>query len=95
MVFRLVYYTAEWCVACKGMEQTLGKIKETPELGNLMLITVDVGEEPELANRARVQSLPTFVLYKGKDIEDRIVGAMPYDKMVAWLKGHFSKEGVC
>jgi thioredoxin 1 len=59
----LVDFYADWCGPCKAMEPV---IKETVhELsGKARVIKVDVDKSQSAASQYRVQSIPTFILFK-------------------------------
>lgn len=73
----LVYFSAPWCGPCRAMgpvvEQITGKL-------NIGVQKINVDDEPELAEKYGVRSIPTLVL---EDRENgskellRIVGAKP------------------
>jgi len=64
----LVDFSAEWCGPCKTMAPELKKLAS--EMGDkLKIIKIDIDKNPDLANRLKVQSVPTLILYKdGKQV---------------------------
>lgn len=59
----LVEYWAPWCVYCKRIGPAFSKIAEQYE-GELKIGQVNIDDEPELAEREKIQVVPTLVLYK-------------------------------
>ncbi|MBQ8889031.1 MAG: thioredoxin [Bacteroidaceae bacterium] len=64
----LVDFYAEWCGPCKMMKPILLDVAE--RMGdNASIIAIDVDKEEELANRFRIQSVPTLIIFKnGKQL---------------------------
>jgi len=59
----LVDFYAEWCGPCKFMKPTLQDVAE--RIGEKALIVkVDIDKERKLAERFRVQSVPTLIIFK-------------------------------
>ena len=77
----LVDFWASWCGPCKMMGPVVEQISE--ELGpNARVCKINIDEQPELAERYNVMSIPTFIMFKdGKEVE-RMIGAMPKEELV-------------
>ena len=70
----LVDFWAEWCGPCKLIAPVLEEM--AAELGDQVTITkLNVDENPEIALRYSVMSIPTLLLFDGGDIKKKIVGA--------------------
>lgn len=70
----VVDFQADWCAPCKIMSPIAHRV--TADLG-LRLIEVDVDENPELASRYAVMSIPTLLVFSAGQPVERIVGAVP------------------
>ena len=72
----MVDFWADWCGPCKMLAPVIEDLAGQYE-GRALVGKVNVDEEPELAMRYGVMSIPTVIFFKdGKEI-DRKVGVMP------------------
>ena len=72
----IVDFWAEWCGPCHAVAPVLDRIIE--ERGDeLKLVKVNIDEEPALAQRFGVASIPTMILFKGGEAAAFAVGAQP------------------
>ena len=72
----LVDFWAEWCGPCHAVAPVLDRIVE--ERGDeLKLVKINIDEEPALAQRYGVASIPTMVLFKNGEPAATAVGAQP------------------
>jgi len=81
----LVDIGAVWCPPCKRMEPVLKDLQK--ENGNLFkLVEVNGGEQELLAKELKVESFPTFIVYKnGKEVW-RKQGIVSKDELFAQVK---------
>jgi len=61
----LVDFNAKWCAPCKEMKPILNEIEKE---NNIVLLKIDVDENPELAKEMKLEGLPTLILYKNNNI---------------------------
>jgi thioredoxin 1 len=62
------------------------------ERDRLRIMRVDVDEQPELAARFKVTTVPSLVVVKGKRVVDRIDGRASAPKIDAMLEPHLPAE---
>jgi thioredoxin 1 len=71
----LVDFWAEWCGPCHAIAPVLDQIAE--ERSDLKVVKLNIDEEPEVAQRYGVMSIPTLILFKDGEPSAAAVGAMP------------------
>ena len=82
----LVDYWAEWCGPCKMIGPSLEEIAN--ELGSKVKIAkLNIDENPELAAQFGVRSIPTLMIFKGGEVADIKVGALPKTALSHWING--------
>jgi thioredoxin 1 len=70
----LVDFWAEWCGPCKMIAPVLAEI--AAEQGEHLTIgKLNVDENPEIAMRFNVMSIPTLLIFSGGEVRKRLVGA--------------------
>ena len=70
----LVDFWAEWCGPCKQIAPILEEI--SAEHGeNITITKLNVDDNPDLAMKYNVMSIPTLLVFKGGEVEKRLVGA--------------------
>ncbi len=72
----MVDFWAEWCGPCRMVAPALEQIAEEMD-GKVRIAKLNVDDNQELAYQYGVQSIPTFILFKGGQVADRMMGAVP------------------
>mgnify|MGYP004493672933 FL=1 len=72
----LVDFWASWCGPCKMLGPTIEELADA-YAGRALVAKVNVDEEPDLARRFGVMSIPTVVVLKGGQELTRVVGVQP------------------
>jgi thioredoxin 1 len=72
----LVDFYAEWCGPCKALAPTLEAVA-AEHAGHLEVVKVDIDDNPELATRFGIQSIPTLVVFDGGEARKTLKGLLP------------------
>ena len=79
----VVDFWAGWCGPCKMVAPVLEEI--AAEVADVKITKVNVDEQPELAQKFQVMSIPTMVLIKEGKVVDTTVGAQPKEDLVRFI----------
>ena len=71
----LVDFWAEWCGPCHAIAPVLDQI--AAERDELKVVKLNIDEQPAVAQRYGVMSIPTLILFKDGEPAAAAVGAMP------------------
>jgi thioredoxin 1 len=70
----LVDFWAEWCTPCKMIAPVLEEIAaDNPD--KLTIAKVNIDENPDIARRFQIMSIPTMSVFVGGEVKKQIVGA--------------------
>ena len=72
----IVDFWAEWCGPCHAVSPILEKIVDERD-DNLKLVKVNIDEEPSLAQKYGIVSIPTMILFRGGEPAAAAIGAQP------------------
>lgn len=79
----LVDFWASWCGPCRMLAPIIDEI--AAERSDVKVCKVNVDEEPELARRFGVMSIPTVVLFENGKEKTRSIGLVPKAKLMSLL----------
>jgi thioredoxin 1 len=70
----LIDFWAEWCGPCKMIAPVLAEIAKEQE-GKVAVAKLNVDDNPEIARRFEVMSIPTLLVFADGQVKRRLVGA--------------------
>ncbi len=82
----VVDFWAEWCGPCRMIAPALEEIAGA--LGDkVKIVKLNVDENPQVAAKYGIMSIPTLMMFKNGEIASRQVGAAPKQKLHQWISG--------
>lgn len=81
----LIDFWAPWCGPCRMLAPAVAQIAEEYR-GKAKVCKVNVDEEPGLAQRFGILSIPTVLVFKNGQLTDTLVGLRPKAELEALLK---------
>ncbi len=80
----LVDFWAEWCAPCRMMTPVLDELASEYD-GKARIAKINVDNEPDLAMKFDVSSIPTLIVFKNGELSKRFVGVTSKDELVEAL----------
>jgi thioredoxin 1 len=76
----LVDFTATWCGPCKAIAPLVDQIADEYQ-GKAKIGKLDIDDSPGIAQRYGIRGVPTLYVFKGGQVVDKVVGAVPKGKI--------------
>jgi thioredoxin 1 len=72
----LVDFSATWCGPCKAIAPLVGQVADE-FAGKAKVGTIDIDDNPGIAQRYGIKGVPTLFVFKGGEVVGKMVGAAP------------------
>ncbi|MCG7407104.1 thioredoxin [Paenibacillus sp. ACRRX] len=82
--FTLVNFWAPWCGPCRAFAPILEGFDQEYRK-SVRVLKVNVDEHPDISSHYGVMSLPTTILFKDGEPIDKMIGAVPIDKLKQFI----------
>ena len=79
----LLDFWASWCGPCRMVGPILDEIAEERE--DIKVCKINIDENPELANRFAIMTIPTLMVLQDGQVINKASGARPKDAILALL----------
>ncbi len=80
----LLDFWAEWCGPCKMIAPLLDEVADKYE-EKLDVVKLNVDENPNVAQKFGIRSIPTLILFKDGAVQAQLMGAMPMRQLEEFL----------
>ena len=79
----LVDFWASWCGPCKMLSPIIDEF--AAERSDIKVCKINIDEQPELANRFQIMSIPTLIVIKHGKAVNQTSGARPKNQILSML----------
>jgi thioredoxin len=77
----LIDFWAPWCGPCKAIAPVVEELANE-YAGKLKVVKMNVDDNPQTPSKYGVRGIPNLILFKGGEVRDQIIGAVPKAQLV-------------
>ncbi len=81
----LVDFWATWCGPCRAIAPSIEELAKEYK-GRVKIGKMDIDAHPGVPQKYSIMSIPTLILFKGGQVADQVIGAVPKNKLDAMIK---------
>lgn len=83
----LVDFWAVWCAPCQMVVPALEYLVQSYK-DKLKVVKLNVDENMKTSSRYSIRSIPSLLLFKGGELKETMIGAMPQEMIVNVISEH-------
>ena len=90
----MVDFWAEWCRPCLMLAPTVAEVA-TAYAGKIKVVKLNVDENTNSAGQFNIRGIPTLLIFKGGQVAEQVVGAVPRDQIEKAVQRHLVVSSPC
>jgi thioredoxin 1 len=78
-MIEVIKFGAEWCAPCKAMIPIIESLKKKYDAiieSNVSIMSIDIDENPEMASKYKIKSIPTTIFIKNDEVVEKKSGVL-------------------
>ena len=83
-----VDFWAPWCGPCQMMGPFVEELSNELDPATVKIAKLNVDDNQMTAGKYQVMSIPTFLMFKGGERVDQLVGGVPKEKLAEFIAKH-------
>lgn len=83
----LVDFWAEWCGPCRALAPVFAEVAAMHQ-EQVSFAKINIDENPQMASKFGVMSIPTLILFKNGQVEAVKMGLLSKSQLSAFVEGH-------
>jgi thioredoxin 1 len=87
----IVDFWADWCRPCHMLTPTVEEIAKE-HAGKVKVVKLNVDENMNTPGKYNVRGIPTLLFFKGGQVADQVVGAVPKEQIVKVIEKHSATQ---